>query len=122
MIEVRRNPNKLKKAWGYELIIENNEKYCGKILHFNAHSKFSLHFHMKKDESWLVKEGKFILKFIDTDTADIKEILLKEGDVVNIKHGTPHQLITETGGDIFEVSTQHFDNDSYRIMKGDSQQ
>jgi len=34
----------------------------------------------------------------------------------------PHQLITgEQGGEIFEVSTEHFDDDSYRVEKGDSQ-
>ena len=25
-------PNRVEKEWGYELIIHNDEKYCGKIL------------------------------------------------------------------------------------------
>jgi hypothetical protein len=31
----------------------------------------------------------------------------------------PHQLFAETDGEIFEISTQHFDSDSYRVQKGD---
>jgi hypothetical protein len=30
-------------------------------------------------------------------------------------------LIALTDGEVFEVSTQHFDSDSYRVWKGDSQ-
>jgi len=30
-------------------------------------------------------------------------------------------IIDLTDGVIFEVSTQHFDSDSYRVFKGDSQ-
>jgi hypothetical protein len=30
----------------------------------------------------------------------------------------PHQLHALTDGEIIEVSTQHFDYDSYRIKKG----
>jgi hypothetical protein len=33
--------------------------------------------------------------------------------------GQPHQLEALEDGEIFEVSTQHFDTDSYRIWKGD---
>ncbi len=54
------------KGWGKEIIIENNEMYCGKILVFKAGCKFSMHYHMKKDETWWVEEGKFNYTFIDT--------------------------------------------------------
>ena len=39
------------KGWGEELVIENNELYCGKILRFNGGCKFSMHYHMNKDET-----------------------------------------------------------------------
>ena len=35
--------------------------------------------------------------------------------------GQPHQLEDLTDGIVFEVSTEHFDSDSYRVWKGDSQ-
>ena len=42
------------------------------------------------------------------------------GDVVEIKKGLPHQLIALTpNATIFEVSTEHFDKDSYRIYRTD---
>jgi magnesium-transporting ATPase (P-type) len=43
------------------------------------------------------------------------------GDIVEVKTGIPHQLEALEEGDIFEISTQHFDEDSYRVAKGDSQ-
>ena len=109
------------KAWGEEVIIHNDEEYCGKILRFKAAAKFSMHFHIKKKETWYIASGKFTLICIDTKNATEVQTLLNVGDIVEIERGDPHQLITETGGEIFEVSTQHFDNDSYRIRKGDSQ-
>lgn len=111
----------IQKGWGHETIIVNNEKYCGKILHFDKKAKFSMHFHMDKDETWYVHKGEFTFRWIDTNNADINEKQLKEGDSVRIYPGLPHQLETENGGDIFEISTHHEDCDSYRVIKGDSQ-
>jgi mannose-6-phosphate isomerase-like protein (cupin superfamily) len=112
---------KIIKGWGYEIIFVNNDKYCGKILHFNENAKFSMHFHILKEETWYVSSGKFLFKWIDTKNADIKEIILHIGDVVTNKIGEPHQIICLEEGEIFEVSTKHYDTDSYRVMKGDSQ-
>jgi mannose-6-phosphate isomerase-like protein (cupin superfamily) len=109
------------KAWGQEIIIHNGEEYCGKILRFNQGAKFSMHFHIKKKETWYVASGTFLLTYIDTRNATEKEKELNVGDIIDIERGDPHQLHSITGGDIFEVSTQHFDDDSYRIAKGDSQ-
>jgi quercetin dioxygenase-like cupin family protein len=109
------------KGWGEELIIENNEMYCGKLLIFRKGCKFSMHYHMIKDETWYVNEGEFVYKWIDTFDANIQEEKLTKGDIVRQKPGQPHQLIALTDGIIFEVSTTHIDSDSYRIFKGDSQ-
>ena len=109
------------KGWGSEIIIENNEMYCGKLLKFNGGCKFSMHYHMDKDETWYVEKGEFIYRRIDTETAEIKERELKVGEVVRHRPGQPHQLEALTNGVIFEVSTHHEDSDSYRVFKGDSQ-
>lgn len=109
------------KGWGEELIIENNEMYCGKILKFKMGFKFSMHYHMNKDETWYVQKGEFLYNWIDTETAELHTEKLREGDVVRQYPGQPHQLMAETDGVIFEVSTQHKDSDSYRIFPGDSQ-
>lgn len=112
---------KVEKGWGYELIISNSEKYCGKVLHFNEGSKFSMHYHLKKDETFYVSKGSLLYKWINTETAEVKEQVVYMGDVIHITPGLPHQLIAITEAEIIEVSTQHFDNDSYRVWKGDSQ-
>ena len=109
------------KGWGEEIIIENNELYCGKILIFDAGCKFSMHYHMDKDETWWVEYGEFIYRWIDTETAKVNEAKLQEGDVVRQLPGQPHQLEAISNGRIFEVSTQHKDSDSYRVVKGDNQ-
>ncbi len=109
------------KGWGNELIIENNEMYCGKLLRFKSNCRFSMHYHMNKDETWYVQKGKFVYRWIDTENADMNESILRKGDVVRQRPGQPHQLMALTDGLIFEVSTHHEDSDSYRVMKGDSQ-
>jgi mannose-6-phosphate isomerase-like protein (cupin superfamily) len=112
---------KVPKGWGEELIIENNDKYCGKLLIFKAGCKFSMHYHMIKDETWYVDKGEFLYRWIDTETAEVHEQHLKVGDIVRQRPGQPHQLEAKTEGTIFEVSTTHSDSDSYRVWKGDSQ-
>ncbi len=124
MIEVTHISNKkihVPKAWGEEIILHNGEDYCGKLLRFRKGGKFSLHFHSKKTETWFVNKGIFELIVIDTRIAARQLINLMEGDIIHIEQNTPHQLIALEGGEIFEVSTPHYDDDSYRIEKGDSQ-
>ena len=111
---------KVPKGWGEELIIENNEMYCGKLLIFKEGCKFSMHYHLIKDETWYVDKGEFIYRWIDTETAEMNKVKLKPGDVVRQRVGQPHQIMALTDGTIFEVSTHHEDSDSYRVWKGDS--
>ena len=109
------------KGWGEELIIENNNMYCGKLLKFKKGCKFSMHYHMIKDETWYVEEGEFIYRWIDTETAEVKVNRLYPKDIVRQRPGQPHQLEAVTDGVVFEVSTHHEDTDSYRVIKGDTQ-
>ena len=108
------------KGWGEELIIENNNMYCGKLLKFKKGCKFSMHYHMVKDETWYVERGEFIYRWIDTETAEVKIVRLYPKDIVRQRPGQPHQLEALTDGIVFEVSTQHEDSDSYRVFKGDT--
>ena len=118
---IKNEVKKVVKGWGHEIWMVNNEKYCGKILHFDSKAKFSMHYHLNKDETWFVQKGEFIFRYINGDTAEVVESILKENDTIRIPPGLPHQLETEKGGDIIEISTQHFEEDSIRVWKGDSQ-
>jgi len=112
-------PKRVDKKWGYELWIHNDTDYCGKLLVFNnSGDKFSMHYHMIKDETWYVQNGAFQFDWIDTENGERCYTQLQKGDVVEIKKGLPHQLMAlSDGSTIFEVSTQHFDDDSYRIYR-----
>jgi mannose-6-phosphate isomerase-like protein (cupin superfamily) len=109
------------KGWGEEVWITNNDLYCGKILKFNKGSEFSMHYHIKKEETWAVIEGTLLLKYYDLSDAGDKVVELNEGDTVHLRPCIPHKLIALEDSKVFEVSTQHFEYDSYRIQKGDSQ-
>lgn len=112
-------PKRVEKNWGYELWIHNDEDYCGKSLVFTKEgNKFSMHYHLKKKETWYVQEGSFIFDWIDVENGKRLSQLIQEGDSVLIERGQPHQLTAlKDNSTIFEVSTQHFDEDSYRIYR-----
>jgi len=109
------------KGWGSELIWATNDKYCGKLLRFNTGSKFSMHFHSHKEESWYVLSGKFIVRFIECSNASIHEQILNEGDTWHNNPLLPHQLICIEEGVIIEVSTPDSVEDNFRVFPGDSQ-
>ena len=111
----------VEKGWGFELHIENNEDYCGKLLVFKEGSKFSMHYHVEKYETWFVQEGKFIFRWINPATAETVEDILNRGDIVTIYQGISHQLEALEDSVIFETSTQDKTEDSFRVWKGDSQ-
>jgi len=112
----------VEKGWGSEFIFATNDQYCGKLLNFNTGSKFSMHFHAKKDETWYVLKGRFIVNYIDTKTAEINATELNEGDVWHNPPLLPHQVFCIEAGTLIEVSTADSIADNYRVAKGDSQQ
>jgi hypothetical protein len=107
------------KGWGKEIIFINNNEYCGKLLCFEKDKKFSMHYHLKKKETWYVSKGKFILLWVDTETGTTNTEYLNVGDVITNERGEPHQLIALEDSIVFEVSTKHYDDDSFRVCKGD---
>lgn len=111
----------VKKGWGSELIWATNDKYCGKLMHFNAGAKFSMHFHSVKDETWHVLSGKFKVVVINTRDASRKEFTLNPNDTWHNPPLVPHQLICIEAGTIIEVSTPDSVEDNYRVEPGDSQ-
>lgn len=113
---------KVEKGWGSELIWATNDKYCGKMLNFNSGSKFSMHFHKEKEETWFVISGKFTVTYIDTKTATQHVKHLEAGSVWHNEPLLPHQLHCIEEGVIVEVSTPDSDEDNYRVLPGDSQQ
>jgi uncharacterized RmlC-like cupin family protein len=115
------NMRVVQKGWGREEIWADNLDYCGKNLVFECNKRFSMHFHARKDETWLVQCGKFRLRWIDTKDATVHERILIEGDTWNNPPFLPHQLICEEEGVVVEVSTFDDPEDNYRVIPGSSQ-
>lgn len=112
---------KINKGWGSEEIWASNDKYCGKMMHFNESAKFSMHFHAEKDETWYVLSGKFKVLHINTQDAFVRESELLPGMVWHNPPLVPHQLVCVEAGTIIEVSTPDSVEDNYRVFPGDSQ-
>ena len=110
----------VKKGWGHEKWIVNKAEYCGKLLFFNKDKRCSWHYHKLKDEVFFLQSGKLKVKFSEKDDLEnAQELILKPGDNFYIYPGLRHQMIALEDSELFEFSTQHFDEDSYRIVKGD---
>ena len=112
--------NFVKKGWGYEKWIVNKDLYCGKLLFFNKGKKCSWHYHIKKDEVFYLQSGKMIVRYSDLDEiSEAEEIMLEPGMNFYISPGLRHQMEAIEDSELYEFSTEHFDSDSYRIVKGD---
>jgi len=106
------------REWGKEIVFAATEHYTGKFLQFGpAGSKTTMHFHHKKDKTWVVLSGKFLLKVIDTSNAEIKEIILNVGDTWRSGPLLPIQLeALEDQSSVAEVSTVEDIADIYHVL------
>lgn len=108
------------KGWGFEKWIANNVDYCGKLLYIVKGKKCSWHYHILKDETFYIQSGRIKLLYNDEDDlVNALEVILCPGDKFHIYRGLRHQMIALQDTELFEFSTQHFYEDSIRIIKGD---
>jgi quercetin dioxygenase-like cupin family protein len=108
------------KGWGCEVWIANTPLYCGKILKFKAGKKCSYHYHRLKSETFYNAKGLIIVRYgYEEDIEKAETIILKEGEKFDVPVGMIHQMEAIEDTDLFEFSTEHFESDSYRIIKGD---
>ncbi len=108
------------KGWGFEKWIVNCEEYCGKLLYFVKDKRCSWHYHKLKDEVFYVHSGKLLVKYSEGDDINgAYQKILTQGNNFHVYRGLRHQMIALEDTEMFEFSTQHSDDDSYRIIKGD---
>ena len=108
------------KRWGYEKWIVNCEKYCGKILFLAKGKKCSWHYHRKKDEVFYVQSGAIKIYYGWDDNIEMASVaVLERGDKFHVPIRLKHRMVALEDTELFEFSTEHFDEDSYRIEKGD---
>ena len=110
----------VKKGWGHELWIINKPEYCGKLLFFEKGKRCSWHYHKIKDEVFYLQSGKMMIFYSeDDDITKANQLILRAGDNFHVHRGLRHQMVALEDSELFEFSTQHFDSDSHRILKGD---
>ena len=108
------------KGWGREVWIANNALYCGKILEIDKGRRCSLHYHQLKTESFYLHSGRLRIRVKDSPNSEtIEEFEIAAGDCMDVPPGLVHQMEALEDAQLFEFSTQHFDSDSYRLIKGD---
>jgi quercetin dioxygenase-like cupin family protein len=108
------------KGWGWERWIVNCPKYCGKLLFFNKGKRCSWHYHKIKDEVFYLQSGKMMVYYsMNDDIEKSNQIILNPGEKFHVPTGLRHQMIALEDSELFEFSTEHFDSDSHRIIKGD---
>lgn len=108
------------KGWGREVWIANNPLYCGKILEIRKGRCCSLHYHKLKTESFYLHKGRVKIRVKESvDSDQLEEFEIARGDCMDVAPGLVHQMEALEDSELFEFSTQHFETDSYRLVKGD---
>ena len=70
--------------WGHQEIWAETDKYVGKILYINPHSRLSLQYHNLKSESIRVLSGRLYLHYQVDPTQPISIVEMVEGDVFHV--------------------------------------
>lgn len=103
-----RDPERVPKPWGYELIFARTGDYVGKILHINRGEALSLQYHEMKDETLFVVGGE--LKLTIEQNGDRRELMLRAGQAFHIPPRMIHRMEALQDTDIAEVSTPELDD------------
>lgn len=110
------------KVWGSEFWISNCEKYCGKLLFIKKSHFLSWHFHKLKTETFYLHSGKLLIKSgWSDDILAAENTVMEPGDIFEVPVGLRHRMIGLLDSELFEFSTTHRDDDSYRIIPSDQE-
>ncbi len=93
--------------FGLTMITVVNREYCKKLIIMLPGQEHPEQYHKKKEETFYVLYGSVSLLL------DGEESSCGVGDVVTIEAGVKHYFATETGVVIEEISSTHYQGDSY---------
>lgn len=102
-------PRRVDKPWGWELVWAETDDYVGKLLFVRAGESLSLQYHERKDESWLVREGRANLELGKVD-GELETIAIEPGDAFHLQPRTVHRVSALEDTLIIEVSTPQRDD------------
>ena len=111
------------KVWGREEWLENNARYCVKLLHLRRGHRCSLHYHPVKDETFYVVSGRVLLEYGGPTTARGGPIcetrVLSAGDHHRLLPGTVHRFTGLVDSVFLEAGTTHSDDDVVRLTESE---
>jgi len=112
--------NYAEKSWGAEYWLVNSEKYCSKILKVDVDKAGSIHTHKLKTETFVTLIGQAKVEIWESHAKEPHCVLKGDCFTVTIRPGQYHRLsnIGDETVYVLEVSTEHFEEDSYRIQPG----
>jgi sialic acid synthase SpsE/mannose-6-phosphate isomerase-like protein (cupin superfamily) len=95
------------EEWGAAILNCINREYCKKLIILLPGQKHPFHHHVKKEETFQVLHGSMDVR-IGKETK-----LLKAGDMLTVERGLDHDFSSQEGVIFEEVSTTHFQDDSF---------
>ena len=79
-----------------------------------------MHYHKLKDEVFYVQSGKIRIYYGWDDNIEMATVdVLERGDKFHVPIGMKHRMYAMEDTELFEFSSEHFDEDSNRIIPGD---
>ena len=103
------SPRRVEKPWGWELVWAEADDYVGKVLFVRAGESLSLQYHERKDESWLVQEGRARLELGEVG-GELEAIEIVPGDAFRFRPRTVHRVTALEDTLVVEVSTPFLDD------------
>lgn len=95
--------------YGCTIINFINREYCKKLIILIPGQKHPEQYHQKKEETFHVLHGDVLINL------DGEEKQTRAGDIVTIERGKKHIFSSKNGAVIEEISSTHFNDDSFYI-------
>jgi len=102
-------PRETKKPWGYELLFAHTSYYAGKLIFIRKGQRLSLQYHVKKDETLYIYQGKVLVE-LENREGRLTESEFTRGQCYRVTPNTRHRLTALEDSTIFEVSTPELDD------------
>jgi len=102
--------DRIDKPWGWEQILDLNDRYCIKHLFLKAGHRLSLQYHERKTETLFLVEGGVELTLGAVGEQQVQTMSLMQ--LCPITPGTIHRMmgLAPSGGLILEMSTLELDD------------
>lgn len=126
-VSIKNNPHNkvVRKKWGSELII-SKQPYAFKVMTLEPGTTCSNHFHIEKQETFLLISGTLVIELTNLNTGLTETIALTEPySSVTLYPLVPHRFYTPNGQmepTVFvEASTTDYMDDNYRFTESSDQ-